>query len=216
MGNAMTAPSLHTSELHAWVDRFQGGDLTARDELLRGAGNRLERLARKMFGGFPNLRGWVDTDDVLQNSLLRLFRALEEVRPASVRDFFGLAAEQMRRELLDLTRQMNRAQRVSKGSATAPADTNVESGDDGPGGIDDSDELELWQRFHEAVFDLPAEEREVVCLVFYHGWSHLQVADLFVVNERTIRRRWRSACFHLQQVLHGRIPLAADDEPCDA
>ena len=51
-----------------------------------------------------------------------------------------------------------------------------------------------WVRFHEAVDQLPIEEREVVGLVFYHGWTQEQIAELFQVDERTIRRRWSSAC----------------------
>jgi RNA polymerase sigma-70 factor (ECF subfamily) len=51
-----------------------------------------------------------------------------------------------------------------------------------------------WVRFHEAVDQLPIEEREVVGLAFYHGWKQYQIAELFQVDERTIRRRWASAC----------------------
>src|SRR5437868_627680 len=105
----MGLSSLRTPQLHLWLDRVQKGDLTARDELLKSVVHRLERLARKMLGRFPSVRGWADTGDVLQSALMRLLRALQEVRPPSVRDFFGLAAEQMRRELLDLARQASRA-----------------------------------------------------------------------------------------------------------
>src|SRR5438093_6684777 len=95
---------VNTVQLNEWVDRLRAGDRAASDELLRTVCGRLERLARKMLQRFPNVHRWADTGDVLQNSLMRLLRALEEVRPGSVRDFFGLAAEQMRRELLDLAR----------------------------------------------------------------------------------------------------------------
>jgi RNA polymerase sigma-70 factor (ECF subfamily) len=54
-----------------------------------------------MAGRDPRVARWVDAEDVLQNALLR---ALETMRPESTRAFFGLAAEQMRRELLDLAR----------------------------------------------------------------------------------------------------------------
>jgi RNA polymerase sigma factor (sigma-70 family) len=37
------------------------------------------------------------------------------------------------------------------------------------------------------------QEREVVGLIFYHGWTQAQTAELFGVDERTVRRRWRSA-----------------------
>jgi hypothetical protein len=90
--------SPHTAQLHGWLDRVQAGDLAARDELLRGVGNRLERLARKMLRRFPGVRRWVQTDDVLQSAVLRLLRALQEVRPESMRDFFRLASPRRRRE----------------------------------------------------------------------------------------------------------------------
>jgi RNA polymerase sigma factor (sigma-70 family) len=69
-----------------------------------------------------------------------------------------------------------------------------------------SPDLDLWTAFHEAVERLPAEEREVVGLVFYHGWTQSQVAELFQVSERTIARRWHSACLQLQTMLDGRLP----------
>jgi len=47
----------------------------------------------------------------------------------------------------------------------------------------------------------------VVGLVFYHGWTPTPVfAELFQVAERTIRRRWRSACLRLGEALGGDFP----------
>jgi RNA polymerase sigma-70 factor (ECF subfamily) len=185
----------HTAQLHRWLDRMQAGDLSAREELLRSLGDRLERLARKMLGRFPDVRRWVETDDVLQNSLLRLLRALRDVRPPCMRDFFGLAAEQMRRELLDLARHYygphgQGANHASNGPGTEPADP-----DEGP------EELERWYAFHQEVGRLPNEEREVVGLIFYHGWTQAEVAELFQVSERTIRRRWEAALVKLHRTL---------------
>jgi RNA polymerase sigma-70 factor (ECF subfamily) len=70
--------------------------------------------------------------------------------------------------------------------------------------------LERWTAFHEAVERLPAEEREVVGLVFYHGWAKVQIAELFGVDERTVRRWWRSACVRLNEALGGELPEVAD------
>lgn len=57
-----------------------------------------------MFHGYPNLRRWEQADDVFQNSMVRLHRAMAEVPVESVRHFFNLAAVQVRRELLDLAK----------------------------------------------------------------------------------------------------------------
>src|SRR5436190_1472473 len=70
-------------------------------------------------------------------------------------------------------------------------------------GVADTDQ---WVRFHEAVDQLPIEEREVVGLVFYHGWTQEKIAELFHVDERTIRRRWSSACQHLREAVGGEMP----------
>ena len=80
------------------------GDASAQSALLECACERLTRLARKMLKGFPRVRRWEETDDVLQNALVRLRRALETTSPESVRSFVNLAAVQIRRELIDLAR----------------------------------------------------------------------------------------------------------------
>ena len=54
----MDDPFLRTTQLHDWLDRFQAGDRAAADELLRATGTRLERLARRMLKGFPNVKRW--------------------------------------------------------------------------------------------------------------------------------------------------------------
>ena len=51
----MVVPSFHTAQLQECLQRMQAGDLAARDELLRGVGRQLERLAQRMLRGFPTL-----------------------------------------------------------------------------------------------------------------------------------------------------------------
>ncbi len=191
----------HTTQLRAWLDRMQAGDQAARDELLRGFCARLERLARKMLRRFPDVHRWAQTDDVLQNALLRLLRALEQVRPTTTTEFFGLAAEQMRRELLDLARHYYGPQGEGANHASLPGDDSAEVPEP-PAPAEDQEELARWGAFHEEVARLPAAEREVVGLIFYHGWTQAEVAELFQLSERTIRRRWETALRKLHRVVH--------------
>jgi RNA polymerase sigma-70 factor (ECF subfamily) len=160
----MSDPSFSTYQLVEMVDRIQAGDMSAQDELLQRVGTRLERLARKMLGRFPSVRRWADTGDVLQNAAMRLLRALTDVRPGSTREFFGLAAEQMRRELLDLSRQFYGPHGVGANHASRDLNRDSNAATVDPPDPADSDELERWCAFHEAVEQLPAEEREVVGL----------------------------------------------------
>jgi RNA polymerase sigma-70 factor (ECF subfamily) len=206
----MPDPSLHTAQLAGWLDRMRAGDAAARDELLHATCGRLERLARKMLGRFPKVRRWADTGDVLNSSLMRLLRALQELRPASTRDFFGLAAVQMRRELLDLARHYYGPQGVGANHASLPPTPQAGEPCDAGTEADGRADLERWSAFHEAVERLPAEEREVVSLRFYHGWTEAQIGALFGVEERTVRRRWRAACVRLHEALGSELPAFAD------
>jgi RNA polymerase sigma factor (sigma-70 family) len=192
-----------TAQLHRWLERMRAGDLTAREELLRSVCGRLERLARKMLRQFPGVHRWTQTDDVLQNALLRLLRALEQVQPAGMRDFFNLAAQQIRRELLDLARHYygpcgvgaNHDSQPQHATDSAPEHHLLDQ-------TDNPDELDRWCRFHEEVERLPADEREVVGLIFYHGWTQVEVAEVCGVDVRTVRRRWEFALVQLHRVLH--------------
>jgi len=197
----MSDPSLDTVVLQDCLDRWRAGEKGAADELLRKAHARLEKLARRMTRSFPNVRGMAEVDDILQNSLMRFLRTLLTLRPNTTRDFFNLAALHIRRELLDLARTCRSKRTVAfdlNDSSVAAAPEPAAPEDTGP-------ESDRWVRFHEAVEELPVEEREVVGLVFYHGWTQEKIAELFQVDERTIRRRWTSACERLRRTV-GTVP----------
>jgi RNA polymerase sigma factor (sigma-70 family) len=192
---------LRTASLHDMLGRFQAGDDAALDELIRRTSDRLDRLARKMLRGFPLVRAREQTQDILQNALVRLTRSLREVRPASIADYFRLAAEQVRRELLDLARFHRR--RIAVNHTLAPADVpDLNS----PHGGDMAADLERWHAFHEAVEQLPAALREVFGLKFYHGWTQVQIAELLGVSDRQVRQLWRDACLRLNDLLGGDLP----------
>ena len=199
----MAEGELDTLHLHRYVERWQAGDRASADDLLRALGTRLEHLARKMLRGYPAVRSWAETGDVLQGSLVRLLRALKELRPASTRDFYNLAAVQIRRELIDLARRFAGKNRAGLAAKGGPADDTAPAV---PDRAPAADELDRWCQFHAAVEGLPAEEREVVSLMFYHGWTQPQIAELFQVNERTVRRRWTAACARMREALGGQLP----------
>jgi RNA polymerase sigma-70 factor (ECF subfamily) len=197
----MADSSMQTVEMLKWLDRMRAGESAARDELFRGFHARLEVLARKMLGRNPRVARWVEAEDLLQNALIRLLRALECVRPDSTRRFLGLAAEQMRRELLDMARHYYGPHGVGANHESV----RLGPGDGRPGieppDVADAPDLERWTEFHEMVERLPEREREVVGLIFYHGWAQTQVADVLDVDPRTVRRLWERALVHLHGAL---------------
>jgi RNA polymerase sigma-70 factor (ECF subfamily) len=205
----MAEPIGHTAKLQHWLDLLRAGDGQARNELLAHAGERLRHLTRKMFRRFPRLRRWEQTDDVLQDATLRLHRSLAEVNPESARHFYNLAALQIRRALLDLSKHHfgphgQAAKHHTEGRA-APDD------EDGPLAqeVDAGDEpatLEGWARFHELVEVLPEEEREVFNLLWYEGLGQGEVAALLGIGLRTVKRRWQKARLLLYEGLQGEPP----------
>jgi RNA polymerase sigma-70 factor (ECF subfamily) len=189
------------------LDRLRTGDRAAVNELLRHTSGRLQRLARKMLHGFPALRRWEQTDDVLQNALLRLHRALAELRPESPRQFFGLAAAQLRRALLDLQRHYfgpegAGARHATDGAATDDGPPRHEAADD----TRDPARLAEWGELHRQAAALPAEEREVFDLLWYHGLTQANAAAVLQVTVRTVKRRWQAARLRLHAALRDGPP----------
>jgi RNA polymerase sigma factor (sigma-70 family) len=199
-------PSLHTQQIRNCVERYQSGDAAAADELFRAAGARMELLTRQMLRGFPNVRAWTETADVLQSSVLRLLNTLRKIQPISTRHFYNLVGLHIRRELLDLARSFASRNEISMRTGDG-ADSRQADGllladrfNDAP------DELETWCRFHSSIEQLPDEEREVLSLCYYQGWTQIQVAEVLHVSERTVRTRWQSACLKLNKLMKGQLP----------
>jgi RNA polymerase sigma-70 factor (ECF subfamily) len=197
-------------QIQTWLDRMQAGDVAARDELLGYACDRLRLLTRKMLSGFGRLKRWEQTDDVLQNAMLRLWTALHQVQPHSVRAFFGLAALQIRRELIDLARRYYGPEGVGAHHASHEEADREESTP--PAAAEPFDttyepsRLAMWSDFHRQVDALPAEEREVFDLVWYQGLSQPQAAALLGISAMTLKRRWWSARQQLYRALKGQLP----------
>ena len=180
-------------QLQALLDE---GDEAAYGELLSIASVRLHKLARKILRDFPRLRRWEQTDDVFQTAALRLHQSLSEVKPDSVKQFFGLAAIQIRRTLIDLARHHYGPEGPAANQESA-ADRDLK------GNIDSPETLALWAEFHEQVDHLPDEQRDVFQLLWYSGITQRETAELLDISERTVLRRYCRARLTLRKSLHG-------------
>jgi RNA polymerase sigma-70 factor (ECF subfamily) len=193
-------------QVQACLDRLRQGDAGARNDLIGVASARLTALTRKMFRDYDRLRaGGLETGDVCNNAVLRLWRALEQMTPASARDFYGLAALQIRRELLDLCRGRDgRSGDKRRPPESLPSDSVSEQ----PQGQEtyDPQHLALWTEFHEAVEKLDLRERELVDLLWYQGLTQEEASEILGVDKSTVKRRWRSVRLMLAKVLGGSLP----------
>ena len=200
----MEEPEPTTARLERCLARLQAGDATARHDLIYHACGRLQRLTRKMLQSFRSLRRWDESDDILQNSVLRLSRALKDVTPASTRQFFRLAALQIRRELLDLARHYKGPEGLAahhdSGRVANPQEVCQQA--EAPSSLDPG-RLAQWTELHEKIANLPDEEKEVVELIWYQGLTQMEVAQVLGVSERTVRRWWQAARLKLYDLLSG-------------
>ncbi len=121
----------------------------------------------------------LQADELLGAVTERLLKAMREVRPESVRQFFGLANQHMRWELNDLARRLDeQPAAVELHDGTVPAPASSASGLS-PDGL----------RMLRAIDDLPDDEREVFDLVRIQGMTQVETAQLLGVATVTVKRR---------------------------
>jgi RNA polymerase sigma-70 factor (ECF subfamily) len=161
---------------------------------------RLKALASRMLRQYPVVARWEQTDDVLQNALVRLCRALTAAPPRSARHFYHLAELQLRRELLDLADRYRGAHGVGANHHTDPTGGAV-GGHPDPGGGPQT--LAEWAEFHRLVERLPAEEREVFGLLWYQQLTQDEAAAVLGVSARTVKRLWQAARLDLARLCGG-------------
>jgi RNA polymerase sigma factor (sigma-70 family) len=196
-------PGTTTGYLQDCLNRFRAGDQSARDDLLRHSQDRLRILTRRMLSRFPGVRRFEETDDVLNKALFRISRMLDDVQVLTVNDYFRLAALNIRRELIDLKRQLYGPAGFGAKHATPPAHAREHEFPNEPAAESTADFLSLddWTAFHEAVAKLPGDEREVYDLHFYNGLPQDEAAEALGISLSTLKRRWVSGRLRIMEWL---------------
>ena len=197
----MTNTNSQLSMMQQLLSRLVAGDDAAIDALLKHYGERLTILTRRMLGDYRRVRRWAETDDVLQNALLRLVSAMRSVKPTTSRDFLALATLQIRRELIDLARHYYGPEGIGANHDSQGRDDAKNA--DPPDVRSEPGSLSQWTELHEQIGALPDEEREVVGLLYYQGLSQAEAAEILGISLRTLQRRWHDALGKLHRVWSG-------------
>jgi RNA polymerase sigma factor (sigma-70 family) len=178
-------------ELQGLLDRLRQGDRAARHLLLERACERLRRLAGRMLhGSFPELARRHEVDSVVHEAWVRLLQAVEKSEPATVADFFRLAAHKFRQVLLDMAQsERRRAQREVLGLSGA------DSTGTGPSASTTHDpaRLALWTEFHEKVAALGDQERAVFEMHYYLELPQAEIARVLNLHPRKVSYLWIAA-----------------------
>jgi RNA polymerase sigma factor (TIGR02999 family) len=98
--------------------------------------------------------------------------------------FFGIAAQMMRRILVDHARKRQAAKRDA--SAWKVATTELDGSDNGP-------ELLALDRALEELEQIDPQQAKVVELRFFAGLTVEETAEAAGISPRTVKREWRTA-----------------------
>lgn len=167
----------------AHLDGDSPGDDVVR-ELLAHSVDRLHLLCSTMLHrGYPRLtRGPVNlqSEEMLGAVVERLIKAMRNVRPQTVRQFFALANQHVRWELNDLARRLD--QRTPPCELHDPA---APTPPDAGSVIVPSRAARILQ----AIEELPEDEREAFNLVRVQGMTQPEAAAVLGCSPKTVKRR---------------------------
>jgi RNA polymerase sigma-70 factor (ECF subfamily) len=192
------------------IARLEGGD-PAEPVIPALIGNSVTRLHvlchNLLVKSYPRLARAplnLQSEEILSAVVGRLLKALREVRPTTVRQFFALANQYVRWELNELARQMDRQSPVLElHEAIVPASEDSGSRLGPPA-----------RRMLGAIESLSADEQEVFSLVRIQGMTHAEAADVLGITIKTVQRRLdRSLMLLAKELRHLNPGLAPLKEP---
>lgn len=199
--NRETDTTAHVAKL---LQQIRDGHSDSVQALLEASMQRLQVLAKRISGDLPGVKRWEQTDDLVQNSMIRLWKAITKHRPPTPLDYYRLASAIIRRELIDLSRHYFGAEGM--GANMAKTSNAVDSLSLSPVDLKseqtyEPSSLAIWTEFHSYIDSLNDETRALFDLLWYQDLTLTQAAELLGSSERTIRRRWKLARVALYEAI---------------
>ena len=176
-------PGKVTALLKAWV----GGDPDAQSELIPLVNNELRRLARyyRRKGGGGDT---IQTTALVHEAYLRLLK-IDDVDWNDRAHFFAVAAQLMRRILIDFVRAGGAVKRG--GPNQRVRDVSL---DDIPApGSDRATELLAVDDALSRLAELDPRRARVVELRVFGGLTHEEIAQVLRISQQSVMRDWRLA-----------------------
>lgn len=187
----MTCPKQNVTDL---LNAWGAGDKGAFDELVTVVYDELRRQAARYLR-HENPGHTLQTTDLIHEAYLRL---VDQKNPhwQNRAHFFGIAAQLMRRILVDHARARHRAKRGG-GNIRISLDEEVAGGK--------SRDLELIE-IDEALnrlAEIDLQQSKIVELRFFSGLNVDETAQVLGISPRTVKRSWRFAKAWLRRELEG-------------
>ena len=174
-----SAPNV-TELLLAW----QAGDQAALDKLLPAVQPELRRIARRHMAG--ERRGHVLQPTALVNEAYLRLAASKDVRWQGRAHFFAVAAQVMRRILVDHARERARVKRGGGAFRISLSDAENLAKPRQADVVALDDALNALEKFDR-------RKSQVIELKFFGGLSLQETADVLHVSVGTVRRDWSLA-----------------------
>jgi RNA polymerase sigma-70 factor (ECF subfamily) len=163
----MSAPYRSSESTARLLEQARGGDEAARDHLV---GRYLPVLRRWARGRLPNrARDAVDTDDLVQVTLMRALGAIDRFEPRHEGAFLAY----LRRILLNALRDEIRRAAARPQGVELDSDLTAEL----PSPVEQAIGRERFAAYEAALVALDEKQQEAIILRLEMGFSHQQVAE---------------------------------------
>ena len=192
MQQVLSDSPYHAPEVQVWVVAAQGGDQAA-------FGHLVERFQRDVYGkAFSILKNHLDTDDVVQETFLRVFRALPGFRFES----------SFRTWLITITTR----QALNFLSRTRANHVSLDPTEDGPEHlalrVEENQmtammDLEARSLLREALPRLPKRQKQALLLKIQNDWKYEQIAQEMEISVGSVKAHIFHAIQNLTQLVKG-------------
>jgi RNA polymerase sigma factor (TIGR02999 family) len=169
-----------TQLLMAWND----GDQSALERLIPLVHAELHRIARRYMRN-ERAGHTLQTSALINEAYLRLIDA-QQVHWQNRAHFFGIAAQLMRRVLVDFARSRGYKKRGGGALQVSLDETMVITKERG-------EDLVALDEALSALSELDERKGRVVEMRFFGGLSEKEIAEALTVSQETVRRDWRLA-----------------------
>ncbi len=186
----IVSPESSPGEITLLLVQSNNGDEAARAQAIALVYNELHRLAARVIRG-EQAGHTLQATALVNEAYLRLFGS-QPVKPNDSQHFFALAAQQMRRILVDHAR----AKKANKrGGIKISLDEiyNIGSEPDG--------DLVVIDEALKELSELDAQAARIVELRFFGGYTDQETAGILGINIARVRRDWEFARAWLHQHL---------------